>query len=166
SMSTYVPSWVKRDQARFPRAQVADGSSVEILSVFSEQTRTADERAFAALMEHLEKVDARGTVLMIQVENEIGMLPVARERGATADQLFAGAVPAELLRALTEREKTGVAPEPELRARWQAAGARTAGSWAEVFGGDDWGAEVFTAWHYARFTEALVRAGKQKYALP
>jgi beta-galactosidase GanA len=41
SMSTYVPSWVKRDQKRFPRVQVADGSSVEILSAFSASTRDA-----------------------------------------------------------------------------------------------------------------------------
>src|SRR5215469_12442718 len=34
SMSTYVPAWVKRDQARFPRAQLPDGSSAEILSAF------------------------------------------------------------------------------------------------------------------------------------
>ena len=46
SMSTYVPSWVKRDQKRFPRVQVADGSSVEILSAFSANTRDADVRAF------------------------------------------------------------------------------------------------------------------------
>ena len=47
SMSTYVPSWVKRDQARFPRVRHADGSSVEILSVFSKNTLAADARAFA-----------------------------------------------------------------------------------------------------------------------
>ena len=27
---------------------------------------------------------------MVQVENEIGMLPIARERGAVADRLFSG----------------------------------------------------------------------------
>src|SRR4051812_48449990 len=86
SMSTYVPSWVKRDQRRFPRVALADGSSVEILSVFGAATRAADVKAFSALLAHLAAVDAAGTVLMIQVENEIGMLPVARERGAVADQ--------------------------------------------------------------------------------
>jgi beta-galactosidase GanA len=164
SMSTYVPSWVKRDQRRFPRAQVADGGSVEILSAFSAATRNADARAFAAFMEYLGRVDSRdNTVLMVQVENEIGMLPIARERGAVADKLFQGPVPPELLRALTGR---GEKLEPELRELWQANGAATAGTWTQVFGAGDAGAEVFTAWHYARFVEALVKAGKARYALP
>jgi beta-galactosidase GanA len=164
SMSTYVPSWVKRDQKRFPRVAVADGTSVEILSAFSTETRDVDARAFAAFMEYLKRVDGKDhTVIMVQVENEIGMLPIARERGAVADKAFAGPVPAELLRSLGAR---GDDVEPELLARWMANGRKTAGSWAQVFGADEGGQEVFTAWHYARFTEALVKAGKAKYDLP
>ncbi len=164
SMSTYVPSWVKRDPARFPRVALADGSSVEILSAFSNHTRDADARAFAAFMDYLKRMDgADNTVIMVQVENEIGMLPVARERGAAADRLFDGPVPRELTRALTARGET---LEPELRERWNAHGARHTGSWAQVFGPDEWGQEVFQSWHYARFTEALVRAGKAKYDIP
>lgn len=164
SMSTYVPSWVKRDQARFPRVQLADGSSAEILSAFSPGTRAVDARAFAALMEHLRRVDDdENTVLMVQVENEIGLLPRAREHGAAAEKSFAAAVPAELIRSLAAR---GTALEPELRERWRGNGHRTSGTWAQVFGDDEWGQEVFTAWHYARFTEALVKAGKARYDLP
>jgi beta-galactosidase GanA len=104
SMSTYVPSWVKRDQARFPRSQLPNGQSVEILSAFGTATLDADTRAFVALLEHLKKVDGdKNTVLMIQVENEIGMLPIAREYGATADRLFNEAVPTELVRTLVTR---------------------------------------------------------------
>ena len=163
SMSTYVPSWVKRDQQRFPRAQLANGSSVEILSAFSANTRDADVRAFGAFMEYLKRVDGeKNTVLMVQVENEIGMLPIARERGAAADKLFAGPVPPELMRSLGKREKL----EPELQALWKKYGAKTSGTWAEVFGNEEAGAEVFTAWHYARFVEALVVAGKKRYDIP
>jgi hypothetical protein len=164
SMSTYVPSWVKRDQKRFPRVQLANGESVEILSAFSKETRDVDARAFAAFMDYLKRVDGNNhTVIMIQVENEIGMLPIARERGAIADRAFNGAVPAELMRALDARGKK---LEPELYERWQKGGTRASGTWAEIFGDDEWGAEVFTAWHYARFTDALVKAGKAKYTLP
>jgi beta-galactosidase GanA len=35
-----------------------------------------------------------------------------------------------------------------------------------VFGDDEWGQEVFTAWHYARFVESLVKAGKVQYDIP
>jgi len=164
SMSTYVPSWVKRDQKRFPRAQLANGAGVEILSAFSRNTLDADARAFAAFMDHLAQVDPRdNTVLMVQVENEIGMLPVAREHGEVADRAFGAPVPRELLAWLANRSDK---LEPELRERWQKNGSKATGSWAQVFGDDEWGQEVFTAWHYARFTEALVKAGKARYDIP
>jgi len=164
SMSTYPPSWVKRDSNRFPHVAVADGSSVEILSVFSRRTLDADARAFGALMRHLAEADARDhTVLMVQVENEIGMLPIARERGAPANREFAGPVPTVLMRALAAR---GDKLEPELLERWMKAGKKSSGSWGQVFGEDEWGQEVFTAWHYANFVETLVKAGKAQYDIP
>ncbi|EGY01184.1 beta-galactosidase [Nitrospirillum viridazoti Y2] len=162
SMSTYVPGWVKRDQARFPRVRAANGTSVEILSAFSPALRDADAKAFTALMAHLKAVDAKGTVLMVQVENEIGMLPVAREWGDAAKTAWAQPVPEALLRTVRE----GKAVEPELRALWQAHGAKTAGTWAEVFGDADAGQEVFTAWSYAQYADAITRAGKAAYPLP
>ncbi|RYY23082.1 MAG: hypothetical protein EOP62_21420 [Sphingomonadales bacterium] len=89
SMSTYVPSWVKRDGKRFPLAVDSDGKTQEILSAFGDKTRDADARAFGALMRHLKQVDGdRHTVIMVQVENEIGFLPTAREYGP-ADAAFA-----------------------------------------------------------------------------
>jgi beta-galactosidase GanA len=164
SMSTYVPAWVKRDSVRFPHVKVANGTSVEILSALSKNTRDADARAFAEMMAHLAEVDARDhTVLMIQVENEIGMLPIARERGTVADRAWGAPVPPELMRALAAR---GEKLEPELLERWKKAGRKSAGSWAQVFGEDEWGQEVFTAWHYSRFVEALVKAGKARYDIP
>ena len=163
SMSTYVPSWVKRDDVRFPRAKAANGVSQEILSAFSTNTRDADAKAYAALLAHLKAVDPRGTVLMVQVENEIGMLPVAREWGPEANAAWAAPVPAELLQRLTAG---GTAIEPELRALWAAHGSKTAGTWAQVFGDAEAGQEVFTAWFYARYTDAVTRAGKAAYPLP
>src|SRR6185436_11785703 len=130
SMSTYVPSWVKRDQKRFPRVQVANGSSVEILSAFSANTRDADVRAFSAFMEYLKRVDGeKNTVLMVQVENEIGMLPIARERGAEADRLFNGSVPAELMRAISAENAR---LEKELREIYEKNGVKTSGTWTQV----------------------------------
>jgi beta-galactosidase GanA len=108
SMSTYVPAWVKRDQTRFPRAQLPSGQGLDILSAFAPSTRDADARAFAALLGHLKSVDGgENTVLMIQVENEVGMLPVAREYGAAAERLFHEGVPEELVRRLAA---VGAAP--------------------------------------------------------
>ena len=100
---------------------------------------------------------------MVQVENEIGMLPIARERGAVADKRVRGAG-ADGAHACAGAR--GEKLEPELRERWQKHGAKTSGTWAQVFGDDEWGAEVFTAWHYARFVEALVGAAKKRYDIP
>lgn len=164
SMSTYVPSWVKRDQSRFPRAQLPNGQGLDILSAFSMATRDADARAFAALLAHIKAGDAQeNTVLMVQVENEIGMLPVAREYGQVASRLFAQPVPSELLRSLSKHPSTGAA---DLSDVWREHGAKTQGDWTALFGEGDAAAEAFTAWYYARYVEAVVTAGKAVYPLP
>ena len=79
-MACYAPYWVKADYKRFPRAQDTAGKGLEILSPFSESNRDADTRAFVALMRHIRKVDGdKRTVIMVQVENEVGMIPEARD---------------------------------------------------------------------------------------
>ncbi|WP_380783962.1 DUF5597 domain-containing protein [Sphingomonas sp. R86520] len=164
SMSTYVPAWVKRDQGRFPRAQGPNGQGVEILSAFAPATLTADQRAYAALMAHLKAVDGtQNTVVMMQVENEIGMLPVARDYGPLAEAAFRQPVPTELVQYLTAHKANLV---PEMQAMWVERGARTQGSWEDLFGAGDAAAEVFTAWHYARFADQLTAAGKAAYPMP
>ena len=164
SMSTYVPAWIKRDQTRFPRAELPSGQGTDILSVFASATRNADARAFSALMGHLKAVDeGRNTVLMVQVENEVGMLPVAREYTAVASERFREQVPEALLRALAAHTDSGY---EDVRQLWREHGSKTQGDWSTVFGEGDAAAEVFSAWHYAQFIEAVVRAGKAVYPLP
>ena len=164
SMSTYVPSWVKRDQTRFPRAEEPSGQGVDILSAFAPATLKADQRAYAALMAHLKAVDGtQNTVVMMQVENEIGMLPVARDYGPLAEAAFRQPVPTELVQYLTAHKANLV---PEMQAMWVERGAKTQGSWEDLFGAGDAAAEVFTAWHYARFADQLTAAGKAAYPMP
>lgn len=164
SMSTYAPAWVKRDQQRFPRSQDRAGRGIEILSTFSRENMEADGRAFAALMRHLREVDARDqTVIMVQVENEIGMIPDARDRSPVADKLYNGPVPAELISYLEKNKET---LQPELRAAWGAAGWKTRGTWEEVFGRGIATEEIFMAWYFARYTERVTELGKAEYKLP
>src|SRR5262249_34160224 len=97
SMSSYVPEYVKTNQARFPRTEATRGQGQEILSPFHSANWEADARAFAALMRHLRTFDGtQYTVLMVQVENETGMIPEARDHSPAADSLYARAVPHEL----------------------------------------------------------------------
>jgi len=97
SMSCYAPSWIKTNQSKFPRAQDHTGRGLEILSAFSKTNLDADIKAFTALMKHIKETDRAHTVIMIQVENEIGMLTEARERTPEADKVFNNEVPRELI---------------------------------------------------------------------
>jgi beta-galactosidase GanA len=162
-MSSYPPVWVKQDTKRFPRV-VEDGREVNILSTFGAETLAADQRAFNALMQHLREVDAHDhTVVMMQVENEVGVLGNTRDRSDVANREFAGAVPGELLRYLDQHR---TALNPELRALWEEHGAKTLGTWSEVFGDSARADEIFMAWHYAKYVQAVTAKGKSAYNLP
>ncbi|MCK5745640.1 MAG: DUF5597 domain-containing protein, partial [Oricola sp.] len=163
-MSSYAPAWVKRDTQRFPRAQTLDGETHELLTPFSENNLEADKKAFAALMAYLAKADRKNrTVIMVQVENEIGMLKNPRDHGALANAAYTAPVPQSLIDALAERP--GALAE-DLVAAWKANGEKTSGSWAEVLGGDARGQEIFMAWSFARYVEEIARAGKSQYDIP
>ena len=117
-MSSYVPLWVKEDYERFPRMKIQDGESVEIISTFSEEALEADARAFAALMRHIREVDSdQRTVIMVQVENEVGVLGDSRDRLAVADEAFNQPVPSELMGYLEKNRDRLI---PDLAARWEA----------------------------------------------
>lgn len=159
AVSSYAPAWVKQDPKRFPRAESAEGQEkIEILSTLGVESRKADSRAFAALMKHLRETDQdQQTVLMVQVENEVGYLGRGRDRSAEANRLFADPVPPDLLQQLQKHRDSF---SPELSAHFNSAGK----TWREVFG--DNADEVFMAWNYARYIEAVAAAGKREYPLP
>ena len=158
SVSSYVPAWVKQDPKRFPRAESADGEELEILSTLGAETLHADGAAFSTLMKHLKgKDENQQTVLMVQVENEVGYLGRGRDRSAAANQLFERPVPPQLV---MELEKNRDALSPELRTQFNPAGK----TWRTVFA--DASDEVFMAWNYARYIEAVAEAGKREYPLP
>ncbi|MGA7523645.1 MAG: DUF5597 domain-containing protein [Acidobacteriaceae bacterium] len=159
AFSEYAPEWVMGNPQRFPREISADGVPQGILTPLGEETMRRDARAFAALMKHVKETDAaQQTVLMVQVENEIGFLGVGgRDRSGTANRLFAGAVPAGLVRALdTDRGK--------LRQEWVEQFNPVGQSWKAVFG--DAADEAFMAWEYGRFVNTVAAAGKKEYRLP
>ena len=162
-ISTYVPAWVKQDPARFPHARDAKDRPVEILSAFDPHILAADAAAYAALMRHLRETDGDArTVIMMQVQNEVAFHPDVRDHAPPAERAWAQRVP----QALLDRLRGPGDLQPELRALWERHGARTSGTWAEVFGSEEAGQEVFMAWHYARFVDAVAERGKREYPLP
>ncbi|MDP4210175.1 MAG: DUF5597 domain-containing protein [Bacteroidota bacterium] len=164
SMSCYTPLWVKKNQSRFPRIKTKAGITREILSPFSEENLKADIRAFSALMKHIKDIDEKeNTVLMVQVENEIGLKPDARDYSTLAEKVYQNEVPAEVIKLLkTKRESLN----PALRKLWEDAGAKESGSWAEVLGTGLYAEDMFMAWYYARYINKVAEAGKAIYPLP
>ena len=165
-VSSYPPFWVKTDPKRFPLAQDKSGKTLNILSTFGNATREADAKAFAALMRHIHEVDGKmHTVLMMQVENEVGVLGDSRDYSPAANEAFAGPVPKELMHYL-QQHKDALAPE--LLSVWQTNGMKTSGTWTEVFGDSAvWSPDsIFMAWNYARYVNQVAAAGKAEYDIP
>ncbi|KGF80918.1 glycoside hydrolase [Massilia sp. JS1662] len=144
----YTPEWVKFDNRRFPRMIDQDCGVSYCLSPFGTHTLAADKKAFVALMTHIRSVDAnRRTVIMVQVENEVGTYKLVRDFAPAAQAAFDGPVPAAVL------------------ARQQPpAGRPTSGSWREVYG--DYADEYFHAWAMASYIEEIAKAGRAVYDLP
>lgn len=164
SMSSHAPAWVKTDQQKYPRVKDDAGKSQEILSAFSEQVLAADKRAFEQLMRFIREVDSREhTVIMVQVENEIGMLPSARDYQELAERAFRSPVPSQLIAYMQENKNLLV---PEFLQAWKSTGYQTAGRWEEIFGKGVHADEIFMAWHYSKFANAIAEAGKRIYPLP
>ena len=163
-LSSFAPEWVKADQQRFPRARLTSGKPVEVLSTLGEASLASDTRAYTAFMHHLKEVDSgRRTVLMIQLQNEVGLIGDTRDHSAQAEAAFAKPVPPELTDYL---QKNKLTLWPDLRKLWEAAGSRTAGTWQEVFGKTPSTDEIFMAWNYAHYMDHMAKAGKAEYPVP
>ena len=156
--SSYPPAWVKRNPDKYPVARDKDGKGREILSTLSTTNMEADGRAYAALMRHVRETDPTHTVIMIQMENEVGLLGDSRDRCKEANEAFAAAVPKELMDYLQKNKATLL---PETRKLWDAAGGKTSGTWEEVFGKGTGADEAFMAWHYARYMNRVTGTGQE-----
>lgn len=173
AQSTYAPSWVRRDEARFPRIErdptvktKGIGSFLAhnpTISPFGENLVQADSRAFAALMRHIKQVDRDQTIIMMQVENEVGLLTDSRDRAAPADAAWRQPVPAALIDYLRSHKDT---LNRHMRDLWGRQGFRESGTWAEVFGTDKVADEVFMAWGFGQYVDRVSRAGAAEYGLP
>jgi len=139
---SYAPEWVKLDNTRFPRVITDDSKTLNSLSPHFRSTMEADKRAFVELMRHLKRTDPQRTVIMMQIQNEAGTYGSARDFSETAETIFSGNVPEELLLDVNAKP----------------------GTWREVFGED--ADETFHAWHIARYCDEIAAAGKAAYRLP
>ena len=140
--SMYVPGWMKQDPEKYFRAQKVNGERMTTVSPLCEAAVEKDMQAFTALMRHIREFDAEEqTVIIIQVENEIGLLGTDRDYSPAAQAAFAAKVPQQIA-ALSGKE----------------------GTWEEVYGED--AAEPFMAWYFSNAVEKITAAGRNEYPLP
>ncbi len=139
----YVPAWVKTDTKRFPRVIRADGEPIDVLSANSRSNLDADKAAFTALMRHLKDIDGtEHTILLVQVENESGIIGSPRDFSQESNKEFAGQVPGDML----------------------AAAHTQPGTWNDVFRGD--ADELFQLYHQAHYLNEIASAGKREFDVP
>jgi hypothetical protein len=163
-VSSYTPLWVKKDQKQYPLFLPENGNRIAYLSVFREANWKADANAFAALMRHIREVDGDAhTVIMMQVENEVGCPGGTRDQVPEGMAAFNAPVPRQLTDYMVKNKDNLVS---EFRQYWEAAGGKSSGTWAEVFGNQPMTNELFMAWHYARYVDQVAKAGKAEYPLP
>jgi beta-galactosidase GanA len=142
----YMPEWMKLQPERYFHVMNKDGDAVDSPSPFATASLDADINAFTEFMRHLKAADTDRTVLMVQVENETGTWGSLRDYSPAAQKLFAGPVPANVLRAMNK-----VPPAPSA-------------NWQDAFGPE---AEVcFHAWAVANYVNKIAAAGKAVYPLP
>ncbi|KPH13292.1 DUF5597 domain-containing protein [Chryseobacterium sp. ERMR1:04] len=164
SMSCYAPLWFKKDDKKYPRAYSKAGKPMEIASSFSENVLKADNNVFSELMKHIAAIDkTQGTVIMVQVENEIGMLEGARDYSKEANAAFNKQVPETLMKFLTKNKKQ---LHPSLLEKWEKQGFKTKGNWQEIFGNDVYTDELFTAYSYAQYVEKLAKTARSIHNIP
>lgn len=154
--STYVPGWVKRDGARFPRARSAN-RPMHHISPFGEEITAADATAFARVLAHIRESGKARLVPFVQVENEPGLLGARRDESEVAQAHWNRDVPDAVI--VAARDGGG-----RLRSAWEAQGSRSGGSWREVFGAE--ADEALMAWGYATHIEEVAARGRAELDVP
>ena len=140
--SMYVPAWMKRDTKTYFRAEKISGEKMTTISPLCAAAVEKDRRAFTSVMRRIREIDSEeNTVVVMQVENEIGLLGTDRDYSEIAQKAFFAPIPEKLAAALGK-----------------------SGTWNEAFGED--AGEAFMAWHFGCAVETIAASGKKEYDLP
>ena len=140
--SFYVPAWMKRDTETYFRAEKVNGEKMKTVSPLCAAAVEKDRQAFTAVMRRIREIDSEeNTVVVMQVENEIGLLGTDCDYSETAQKAFFAPIPEKL-----------------------AAATGKSGTWEEVFGED--AGESFMAWYFGSAVETIAASGKKEYDLP
>lgn len=144
----YAPDYVKLDPQTYQITIGPSGAQHASLSPHCMATLERDKKAFCEVMKFLKAYDGEiGTVLGLQIENEMGLANTDRDYSRIACEDYAKPVPPEL--AGVTLEDCG-----------ECDGSDT---WRGRFGRH--AHEAFCAWYHARYVGEIARAGKEIYDL-
>lgn len=139
-LSTYIPAWMKLDQHRFFFAQDRKKNPLYSISPFCAEAIEKDAVCFQACIKRIREMDEKEhTVIMMQVENEMGLLGSDLDYGV--DCLLDTEIPKPLTRKLKKQ-----------------------GTWRSVFGKD--AGDRYMAFAYASAVEQIASSGKKAYPIP
>lgn len=161
-VSSYTPLWVKSDN-QYLKLKDKSGLFSDVVSPFCEKTLKADKNAFLNLMNYLKKADNNKTVIIVQVQNEVGAFQ-DMDYNTKALELFNQNVPQQLVDYLQRNKKQ---LSPEMKQAWIRSGYKTKGNWTRLFGdtlNDD--KNFFMSWYYAVYINEMCKAAKLVYPLP
>ena len=161
--SNYTPDWVKTDMERFPRMRFENGKLSKTISNLSRGCLAVDKKAYLKFVERIAEVDVNKRVIMLQIENEVGLLGDSRDYSEEANNEFNGEVPRELIEYINDNLAS---LKPIIRSAYEKQGKKTSGSWEEVFGKSVDTDEMFMAWNYATYINELSVAGKAIHNIP
>lgn len=142
----YAPEYIKLDPATYRIAHGADGAPLPALSPHCEATLERDALAFETVMAFLKAYDGDvGTVLAVQIENEMGLGGTDRDYSEIACADYAKPLPEALL-------------DVELADCGARDGSQT---WRGHFGRH--AHEAFCAWYHARYIGRIAERGRAVY---
>lgn len=141
-LSTYIPHWMKKDQETYMFCRNKEQNPLYTISPFCKRAIKKDAQALYQVMQFIKTYDEKEqTVIMVQIENEVGLLESTRDYSTIANIKFYEHVPSEVEQLMNKK-----------------------GNWSNVF--DKNTDEKFMTYYYAKSIETIAHAAKEAYPLP
>lgn len=145
----YAPEYIKLDPQKYQIAIASDGAPAPSLSPHCRETLERDALAFEKVMAFIKEYDGEaGTVIAMQIENEMGLSNTDRDYSAIACADYEKPLPEALY-------------DVELEDCGKRDGSRT---WRGQFGRH--AHEAFCSWYHALFIGEIAQRGHAVYDFP
>ncbi|OHF04257.1 hypothetical protein CORC01_00596 [Colletotrichum orchidophilum] len=166
NLTSYAPSWIKMDPARFPRMKGREGGyndngemngwkvvSTPSVSLFGPEFLRAERKAYYEFMKQVKAADPdHNTIIMLQIGSEMGHLSWTRDVCDEALTAFDKDVPDNFLNFLVQSGSELSDTNPHC--------------WEEFANSSEGTDEVFTTYHVATHINSLAGIAKRAFPVP